>query len=218
VLDALGEMLDQVEIKREGMVFTSFDTAVRNFQSSYSAPNLFDQVVELATALEACLASGDKDNDAISLRLRSRAAAVLATERDPAGAIFADVGHLYGLRSTIVHGGKLRSSKLEKLLKEVSTAPPERPTMMFRPALGHAIDRMRDLTRRSILMRLCLASGTDPVWPIETGNVSVDRELSEETTRETWRRLWHERLKDLGAEAAADRPREAADFLSKEDR
>jgi hypothetical protein len=54
--------------------------------------------------------------------------------------------------------------------------PEERVETMFGIALGFALDRRRDLVRRSILARLGLAAGDDPPWPLR-GDTPVDRHL-----------------------------------------
>jgi hypothetical protein len=127
------------------------------------------------------------------------------------------VRELYALRSKLVHGGRIRERELRRSIERISTVPGERPTMTFWVALGHAIDRMRDLVRRAILARLSLAAEPNPVWPF-AGPPSVDALLSDDSTRAEWRSLWHARLEDLGVAAAALPPIAAADFLSQEDR
>jgi hypothetical protein len=87
----------------------------------------------------------------------------------------------------------------------------------FGVALGYAVDRMRDLVRRAILARLCLAAAPDPLWPFE-GDTPVDAILAEDAQRSAWRARWHERLAEVGVEYAGGPPRSAVDFLSQEDR
>jgi hypothetical protein len=205
-------------VKRGGMALTSFDVAIRKFNASYRADSPFEHLVDLATALEATLATGEKDNEGLTLRLRNRASTLLATQDDPARSIFIDVRQLYDLRSKLVHGGQIKENELRKTSERISTVTNERPTLMFGVALGHAIDRMRDLVRRAILARLCLAAEPDPLWPLDASDVSVDALLADDRTRGQWRSRWHERLTELGvAAAAAGPPRTAADFLSQDD-
>jgi hypothetical protein len=71
---------------------------------------------------------------------------------------------------------------------------------------------MRDLVRRAILARICLAAGQEPLWPV-TSKV-VDTLLADEATRKQWRDAWRQRLSDLGAPQAAEQSRAAADYLS----
>src|SRR5581483_1574698 len=215
---AIGKLIDDADVQREGMVMTSFDIALGRYQGSYRTESAFDHLVDLATALEAALAAGEEDNEGLTLRLRNRAAALLATESDPAPSIFADVGLLYSLRSKVVHGGQMKQKDLRRTIDRISTVPTERPTLMPAVALGHAVGRMRDLVRRAILARLCLAAPPDPPWPITAADVPVDALLAHDPTRGEWRDRWHERLVDLHAAEAADPPRTAADFLSPDER
>jgi hypothetical protein len=138
---------------------------------------------------------------------------LLAAERDPAMSIFADVGRLYGLRSTLVHGGQIKQSDLKKDLARISTMPPGAVETRFGVAVWYAVDRMRDLLRRAILARLCLADGVQPLWPL-SGDISVDAMLSDDAMRAIWRAAWRTRLSDLGVKDAADPPTSAVDFLT----
>jgi len=65
----------------------------------------------------------------VTLRICTRAAIILSTDTEPAPAIFADVKALYDLRSSLAHGAIITQNE-------------------------QLIDRLRDLARRSILMRL----------------------------------------------------------------
>jgi len=215
--DAIGELLDQADVKREGMAATSFDVALGKFNGSHHQVNPYEALVDLATALEAILAGGEKENEGLTLRLRNRAAAVLAIDGDPARAIFGDVGLLYGLRSKLVHGGQIKESDLRRELDKISTMPDGEAANRYGVAIGYAVDRMRDLVRRAILARVCLAATPDPLWPF-TGGGSVDAELSDDETRGRWRASWHDRLAALGIEAASQRPRAAVDFLTPPER
>lgn len=212
----LGDLIDNAAVKREGMIATSFDVAVSKFNLSYGTNSPYEHLVDLATALEAILLGGDKDTEGLTLRLRNRAAVLLPTDDDPPRAIFDDVGQLYTLRSKLVHGGRITQNDLRKIMTRISTVPAE-TAGRFGTALAHAIDRMRDLVRRAILARLCLAEGAEPLWPFD-GDTVVDAILAEDTHRAAWRTYWHERLVALGAGDAAIRPRSAVHFISEEDR
>jgi Apea-like HEPN len=218
-ITAVGELIEGVAVVREGMVLTSFDVALRKFNGSHYTSDLFGQLVDLATALEATLASAERDSAGLTLRLRSRASALLATTNDPAPTIFKDVGLLYDLRSKLVHGGEVREKDLKKTINAISSVPPPSAISGLRTMLGHAVDRMRDLVRRAILARLCLAAEPDPVWPFdEQAMPSVDGLLADDATRELWRSGWQDRIATIGAPAAVSPPRAAVDFLSQEDR
>ena len=171
---ALGDLIDAAEVKREGMVATSIDVALSKFNRSYSGDSPYEDLVDLATALEAALIGAERETEGLMLRLRSRVAALLATDDDPALALFADVGVLYGLRSKLVHGGQIRESDLRRDIGRISTVPGETFDSLFAIALGRAVDRMRDLVRRAILARLCLAAGANPAWPFG-GDTPVER-------------------------------------------
>ena len=211
--EAIGALVDRADVKREGMAATSFDVALSKFNSSHHQENPYETLVDLATALEAILAGGETETEGLTLRLRNRAAALLAADGDPARAVFGDVGLLYGLRSKLVHGGHIRKSELRRDLGKISTMPQGEAENRFGVAIGYAVDRMRDLVRRAILARLCLAAEPDPVWPF-SGSAGVDALLSDDETRGHWRASWHAKLSALGIEAAANPPSKAVDFLT----
>jgi hypothetical protein len=214
---ALGDLIDAADIKREGMIATSFDVALGKFNRSHSSASPYEHLVDLATALEAALIGATKETEGLTLRLRTRTSALLATDDDSARMLFEDVGRLYDLRSKLVHGGQIKQKDLRKIIGRISTVPSEAIEHRFGVALGHAVDRMRDIVRRAILARLCLAAAPDPLWPFE-GDTPVDAILAEDAQRGVWRARWHERLAELGVEYAAGPPRSAVDFLSQEDR
>jgi hypothetical protein len=214
---ALGDLIDAAEVKREGMVATSLDVALSKFNRSHSGDSSYEHLVDLATALEAALIGAEKEAEGLTLRLRTRVAALLATADDPAQALFGDVGLLYGLRSKLVHGGQIKQRDLRKGIGRISTVPAETLEHRFGVALGHAVDRMRDLVRRAILARLCLAAGPNPAWPFD-GETPVDAILSDDAHRASWRARWRDKLDELAVGHAGAPPRSAVDFLSQEDR
>lgn len=204
----LWELLVRAEEQRPEMVLTSFGMALTKFQASYHASAWHEQLVDLATAFEGAL-SGSETTDVV-LRLRTRAAALLATSNDSARRIFDDVGTLYFLRSRLVHGGELKRRELERRIRSISIVPED---TMFGIAVDHAIDRLRDLVRRALLARICLAAIDEPVWQLGS-DPAVDAELSDDATRRRWRDDWHGVLTDIDAAFASDRPAVGADFLS----
>lgn len=157
---ALNDVIEAAVIKRNGMAATSFDTALYRYNRAHEEGDDFERIVDLATALEAVL-TGDDKGEGLSLRLKNRAAALLATSTDTGTTIFNDITKLYDLRSRLVHGGSIPQKDLSKIIAPVSTVP---DGAIFGVSLAFAVDRMRDLVRRSFLARLCLASGTDPLW------------------------------------------------------
>jgi hypothetical protein len=215
--EAIGALVDRADVKREGMAATSFDVALGKFNSSHHQENPYETLVDLATALEAILAGGEPETESLTLRLRNRAAALLSADGDPARAVFGDVGLLYGLRSKLVHGGQIKQRELRRDLGKISTMPEGEAENRFGVAIGYAVDRMRDLVRRAILARLCLAAEPDPVWPF-SGSTSVDALLSDDETRGHWRASWHAKLAAFGIEAAANPPSKAVDFLTPHER
>lgn len=211
-IQGLWNAIEAAERPREGMALTSFAIAVQKFQLSYHAHTWYDQLVDLATALEAALSG--RDTTDVLLRLRTRAAALLATEQDPAAAIFADVGTLYSLRSRLVHGGELTEKRLRNLIMKVSTVPSD---ALLGTATGYVVDRMRDLVRRSLLARICLAADNEQsLWPLDA-DPDVDAALADDDVRALWREGWRDRLASFDALFAADRPRGAVDAISQED-
>jgi hypothetical protein len=199
-IGALSDFVDAAVVKRDKMVATSFDIALSNYTRSHEQGNYYDRIINLATALEAILTGSDDETEGVGLRLRTRAAALLWTESDPGRAIFDDVKNLYNLRSRLVHGARIAEKDLLKWLKAVSTVPDD---ARYGVAFSFAVDRLRDLVRRSFLARLCLASGDDPLWKFET-SAPVDTALSDETERARWRQAWRAALASLGVAEAAD--------------
>ena len=206
---ALSDLVDAAVIKRDKMVATSFDIALQNYTRSHQGGDYYDRIVSLATALEAILTGSDDDAEGVGLRLRTRAAALLWAETDPGQAIFDDVRHS-NLRSRLVHGARIAEKDLLKWLKAVSTVP---GNAMSGVAFSFAIDRVRDLVRRSFLARLCLASGDDPLWKFET-SAPVDAALADETERRQWRQSWRGVLASLGVTETADPAIRALDPLA----
>lgn len=204
-VEGVAVMIESATVERKEMAATSFDVALSRYQRSYGRAGPWDHLVDLATALEAILIAGDSGNEAITFRLRNRAAALLPTSDDPPRAIFDDVGTLYALRSLLVHGGQIKRSKLVNYIGRISTVA---DVDMFGVAVEQAIDRLRDLVRRAILARLCLASEPDPVWPF-VGSIRVDEVMTDEAHRVAWRFRWHERMTAMGAEFGIGKPRPA---------
>ena len=180
----LRQRITEAEKARPGMIVTSFGMALHKFQASHHSHTWWERIADLATAFEAALSGSDPSD--VVLRLKTHSAALLATERDPASAIFNDVGLLYRLRSRLVHGGELRETQLKKIVLSISTVPDDAP---FGVAVDHAVDRFADLVRRSLLARICLAAdeeGEPSTWPLGTDG-GVDENLADDATRRVWR-------------------------------
>jgi Apea-like HEPN len=197
-VEKLLAVYNSIEHRTEKEVVHGLEMAVIKFTSSFAPRPWFEKIVDLATALEAALSGTDKAD--VTLRICTRAAIILQTDTDPAQAIFADVKALYDLRSSLVHGAIITQKQLEKWLTAVSTVPaPGDGTPRMRNE--QLIDRLRDLVRRSILMRLLLNS--DGRWPLRADPPPVDQLWTDPAVAEHWRSAWHEGAADLGAPEAA---------------
>ena len=198
-VDKLLALYDSTEHRTEKEVVHGLEMAIIKFTSSFTPRPWFEKIVDLATALEATLSGTDKAD--VTLRICTRAAIILQTETDPAPVIFADVKALYDLRSSLVHGAIITQKQLEKWLTAVSTVPaPGDCTPRMRNE--QLIDRLRDLVRRSILMRLLLSS--DGRWPLRADPPPpVDQLWTDPAVAGQWRTAWHQGAADLGAPEAA---------------
>jgi hypothetical protein len=199
-IGGLRRLMDAAQQPQDDMVFTSIGMAAARFTMSFHAHDWSEQIVDLATALEAALSGADKQD--VLLRLRTRATALLSTAKDPAGAIFKDIGLLYELRSALVHGGTMSTRRLRKLIQPLSTVPPNEPMGL---AVAYAVDRLRDLVRRALLARFALAGGDPPLWPLNSDD-GVDANLADDATRAHWRQAWRGELASFDATAAIDTP------------
>lgn len=151
---ALGDLIGAAEVNREGMVVTSFDVAVSKFNRSHSSDSPYEHLVDLATALEAVLIGSERDHEGLTLRLRTRVAALLATDDDTGKALFDDVGQLYGLRSKIIHGGQIKQKELRKIIGRISTVPDD------------AVERLA--SRSATPSTVCVTLSGVQSWPAST--------------------------------------------------
>jgi hypothetical protein len=211
---ALGERLDSLDPGPEGTIATSFEVALSMFSRSYHNDSEYEHLVDLASGLEAALIGSQKSTESVTLRLKSRSAALLATEADPAGVVFKDVGLLYELRSKLVHGGRLHEREIAKLMRGISTV---RDSEGWLFTLASSVDRLRDLLRRSILARLMLADEPEVIWALGEDS-NVDAALADDRLRAKWREGWRRRLDGLGAGFAFEQVRPAVSAISQEDR
>ena len=196
-VEKLLALYDATERLAPGEAIHGLVMAEIKFTDSFSPKPWYEKIVDLATALEATLSGADKAD--VTLRVCSRAAQLLSTTQDPPKVIYADVKALYDLRSNLVHGAAMKQTELNKLLRKVSCVAEEsRPGM--RAEL--AVDRLRDLVRRSILMRLALNS--EGRWPLRGNNPPpVDQILTAAVEAAEWRETWQQAMADLGAPEAA---------------
>jgi hypothetical protein len=99
------------------------------------------------------------------------------------------------------------------MVKALSTVPDATPPGL---ALEYAVDRLRDLVRRGLLMRMCLATVDDAGeehWRLGD-DVGVDAALADDSKRTEWRGSWRDRLAGFGASAAAERATPLTDIVS----
>jgi hypothetical protein len=155
----------------------------RHSRSTRVTASWQDVVLDLATALEACLGQGVKEE--ISLCLRTRAAHLLAFDDSvQADDVYTDVEDLYNLRSDVIHGRTKLRWDLQSLWKARGYSH-----VMPQDSLHVLFDRWREIVRRSITIRLALADDSlgDPLWPLIGQPTKVDKLLIRRDTREQWR-------------------------------
>jgi hypothetical protein len=198
-VEKLLALYDSTEHLTDKEVVHGLEMAVLKFKNSFAPKPWFEKIVDLATALEAVLSGREKTD--VTLRICSRAAIILSTTTDSPPTIFADVKALYDLRSNLVHGAIITRKELEKWLIAVSTVstPQDRSPRM---RIEQLVDRLRDLVRRSILMRLLL--NREGRWPLRGDPPPIDQLWTAPDVADEWRRLWHNGCADLGAPHAAE--------------
>jgi hypothetical protein len=184
----------------------SLGIALSRFGRSFVTRSWFDMLVDIAVGIEAALLGGSEQEE-IGLRLRSRAAALLATPTDPPTRIYSDIKCIYGLRSLVVHGSNPTTKELEAQAYKISST--ERTTWRgVKWAL--ALDRARDLLRRAILARGFLLDLER--WPAgrKGRHFDVDAQLIDPNAREEWRESWRGALEQMGLVTAAGEAAPAA--------
>jgi hypothetical protein len=179
----------------------SLGVALGRFNRSFVTRPWFDTLVDIAVGLEAALLGG-ADHEEIGLRLRSRAAGLLATAGDSAATVYEDVKHLYNLRSKVVHGSSPPTAKLEAEAYKISVAA---RTHRKGEKWALIMDRSRDLLRRAILARGFLTdAGKWPTRGRKAERFDVDALLVDAVSREALREIWRAGLADIGLRGAAD--------------
>lgn len=172
--------------------------AIQRFNRAFGEEHWQERLTDLAVALEAAMGQ-ENDPAELSLRLRNRAAALLADESDDAGRIFDDLGVMYDLRSRVLHGS---SQDPKKLMTRIEKVPAAALDTMPGTKVEFFIDRSRDLVRRAILARLLLGQGDAPEWPL-SGAEDLDRRLSDDRVRQRLRKAWRAKLRHVGLASAA---------------
>lgn len=195
-VERLLALYDSTEHRTPREVVHGLEMAVIKFTDSFSPRPWFEKVVDLATALEAALSGKDKAD--VTLRICTRAAHILSSDADSPQTIYSDVKALYDMRSSLVHGSVITQRELDKWLTAVSCVPQGRSPRM---RIELAVDRLRDLVRRSILVRLVLNS--EGRWPLRGDPPPLDHLLTDARAAEEWRNAWHQGTADLGAPETA---------------
>lgn len=184
-LDGLRDLTAMVERleKNTKKTVPAVIVAVWRYARSFRVSAWQDTVLDLATALEACLGPSQKEE--IGLTLRTRAAHLLAhDDSDLAEAIYTDIEDLYTLRSDIIHGRTSLQRDLSSLWKARGYEQ-----VLDTDKQHLLMDRWREIVRRAITARLML--GDDrvgvPLWPLTGRETKVDRFLVRRDARDEWR-------------------------------
>lgn len=207
-VDGLTDLLGAVNVRRDGMASNSLDIAVARYSASFQRDDL-SALIDLSTAMEAVFIDEADGTEGLSGRLRARAAALLSTPTDSATNVFGDVKRLYDLRSRFVHGANLTERRLRETVLQISTITEPRA---FGIAVAQAVDRMRDLTRRSILARVCLSMDDPAGWPFRTGR-SMDVVFADSDASGQLKQSWRRTLGGIGAGNAWEALPAAVDLL-----
>lgn len=187
-LSALTAKFDRLDPDDPTQALPAIVVAMRRYARSFRTNTTWqDSVLDLATALEACLGPSNKEE--IGLTLRTRAAHLLAhNDSEQAEEIYTDVRDLYGLRSDIIHGKG-------KLTKDLAALWADRnySHVLEHDRLHVLLDRWREIVRRAICARLLLGDdriGTAP-WPLKPvggKETQVDLALVRRDQRDAWRK------------------------------
>ena len=185
-LSDLTAMLDQLDPEEPKRALPAVVVAMRRYSRSFRSGAWQDTVLDLATALEACL--GPSTREEIGLTLRTRAAHLLAHDAsEQAEAIYTDIEDLYTVRSDIIHGRA-------KLQKDLGTLWAARgyTHLLEHDRLHVLLDRWREIIRRAISARLMLGDDRlgPPLWPLTPRagrEVKVDLSLVRRDHRDEWR-------------------------------
>jgi len=179
----------------------SLGVAIGRFNRSFVTRPWFDVLVDIGVGLEAALLGG-ADHEEIGLRLRSRAAALLATSGDPPKTIYEDVKRLYNLRSMVVHGSNPPAERLQGQAFQISAAG---RSQRKGEQWALIMDRSRDLLRRAILARGFLTdAGRWPTQGREAERFDVDALLIDPAVRDELRDVWRRSLAEIGLTATAN--------------
>jgi len=204
-IEAIAGQICALDARAKDKLPPAMLVAANRFLRSHRAATWSDVVIDIAIALEAALSTGEKDE--ITLRMKTRAANLLARPGDPPATIFADVGELLRIRGKVAHGELIPQKRWQDLY-----AARGLDQVMVEDRLAVLFDRWRDLVRRSILARLLLDEAG--IWRIGSAPAGgVDEALIDPARRRDWRRAIRRRAIELGIPTAIDRPPPLRDTL-----
>ncbi len=167
-------------------------TALTSFQDSFGFDPWAAQVPRLVRSMEGALLP-EPSAEAIKSRLRLHLCLLLQVDEASSDQLFDSVGHLYDLRSEVEHAADVKSAKQLRRLKKVSGSV-DSPDGISQQ---RAVEELRDLARRAIVTRVILASGPEPLRPIQDDD-PIDRRLLEDGFRERCRETLAEAADEYG--------------------
>ena len=167
-------------------------TGLNQFTASFSHDPWMVQVPRLITALEAWLLP-EADTEAVTGRLRTRLCLLLQEDAESCAQLYSDVTKLYGLRSSMEHGADVVAKKARRTIRGAAGTDGDLHGING----ATAIERLRELVRKAICVRLVLASGDAPAWPI-IDRQPVDVQMLEDGFRRECRQRLREESDRLG--------------------
>ena len=212
-VNQIATWLSKLKSESKEVLATPIGIAISKFNGASSFSNGFERIIDLMTALEALLL-GDNGNESIGLRLKTRAGLLLQTGNDPATTIAKDLYTLYSIRSILVHGSTLREQKLGGMLGKISSVAKQAEYAgRLGIQLDLAADRLRDLVRRALLMRLALNAATESPWTLYT-DPNLDQLALDPMLVDTLNNSWRKILEEIGATNSIREAPAARLFLS----
>ncbi|HYK96126.1 MAG TPA: hypothetical protein VE011_09715 [Candidatus Dormibacteraeota bacterium] len=206
-IDAIATRICELDDRSKVKIPPAIIVALSRFNRSHRTAAWADVVIDIAIGLEAALSTGEREE--ITLRIKTRAAQLLARAGDPPSAIFEDVGELLKIRGKVAHGEVIPPKRWEDLF-----AARGLDQVMVDDRVAVLFDRWRDLLRRAILARLLLEAGGSGPWRFDRDpDLDVDEAMVDPRRRREWRTLIRRRAIELGIPRALDKPIPLRDFL-----
>jgi hypothetical protein len=205
-VEAIAAQICELDERSPETIPPPIAVALSRFNRSHRGAAWSDVVIDIAIGLEAALSTGEKDE--ITLRIRSRAAHLLARPGDSPTDLFHDVGELLEIRGKVAHGDVVPPKRWAGLFEARGLTQ-----VMVEDRMSVLFDRWRDVLRRAILARLLLASGGGSWTLRRPPKAGVDATLIGPLGRLDWRRIVRRRAAELGIASAIDRPSPLRDFL-----